>query len=247
VEHLRRFFILLYISSFVSLVSLPLVAQEKFVVPEDELTKEVALPKFDRREVIKNSRIKFLKRLELGLFGGSNFTEPIYNPLKLGVELGYHWAEIHSAHFSLSQWLPGFNRQYVPAISAQSTPQYEFDRVPTPQMSFWGYYNLKAYYGKISLSKKETMNLSLYTQYGVGFSQFSHKMYPGIAVGVGQKFYFNNHFGIKAEIRLQYQGQPNPFLGDGQLKKGEPIPSHSQFGDIMRFGTIFELGGLWMF
>jgi hypothetical protein len=36
-------------------------------------------------------------------------------------------------------------------------------------------------------------------------------------------------------------------LGGGQLKGNQPKPDYSAFQDIMRFGTIFELGALWMF
>lgn len=222
------------------------VASDPFYVPKDELMQEVVLPRFDRRESVKRPNVIFKDRIELGVFGGSNFTEPIYNPLKFGLELGYHWADIHSAHLSINNWMSGFNSQYVPGISAQGAPRYDFSRVPTPQMSYWGYYNLKAYYGKISLSKKDTMNLSLYTQYGAGITQFTHKSYPGVSVGVGQKFYLSNNLGFKAEVRLQYQGQPNPFLGNNRLN-GPTRPSPSEFADIMRFGTIFELGVLWMF
>jgi outer membrane beta-barrel protein len=225
-------------------------ASDEFVIPEDELMREVVLPRFDKRETVKRSNVTFDKRFEVGIFGGSNFTEPVYNPYKFGLELGYHWSDVHSVHFSLNNWMSGFNNQYVPSISAQGgsgNAKYDFDRVPVPRMSYWGYYNLKAYYGKISFSKKDTMNLSLYTQYGAGITQFSHKAYPGLAVGVGQKFYLNNNLGFKAEIRLQYQGQPNPFLGGNQLKGNQPKPDFSAFSDIMRFGTIFEVGALWMF
>jgi len=225
-------------------------ANETFYIPTDDLMREVVLPRFDNREAVKRPNVRFVNRIELGAFAGSHFTEPIYNPLKFGVDIGYHWADIHSVNVSLNKWLDGFNGQYVPGISIKGgagSAAYDFNRVPTPEMSYWGYYNLKAYYGKISLSKKDTMNLSLYTQYGLGVTQFTHKIYPGIAVGVGQKFYLNNHFGFKAEIRLQYQGQPNPFLGNNQLKGNQPKPPPSAFADIMRFGTIFELGALWMF
>lgn len=225
-------------------------ASEKFYIPDDELMREVVLPRIDNHETVKRPNVRFDKRIEVGVFAGSHFTEPVYNPMKFGIDIGYHWADIHSVNVSINKWLDGFNEQYVPGISRKGgtgSAAYDFNRVPMPIMSYWGYYNLKAYYGKISLSKKDTMNLSLYTQYGAGITQFSHKLYPGVAVGVGQKFYLSNNFGFKAEIRLQYQGQPNPFLGDNKLKGNQPIPSYSEFADIMRFGTIFELGALWMF
>lgn len=242
------------ICSFILIASGGSIAQgsDRFIIPEDELMREVVLPRFDRREMVRNQNIKFKDRFEFAAIWGSNFTEPVYSPMKFGVEMGYHWSDDHAAHFSYSQWGSGFNTQYVPGIEDQgnvagSAGDYDFSRVPVPKSSIWGFYTLKSYYGKMSLSKKNTMNLSTYTQYGLGFTQFSHKTYPGVAVGVGQKFYFSNSFGIKAELRLQYQGQPNPFLGDGKLKNNSPVPQYSEFSDIYRFGTIFELGALWMF
>lgn len=244
---------LLLLIGLTLLIPVTSFSSDKLVVPEEELNRDVVLPRFDKRVTYKNPNVVFENRFELGVFFGSNFTEPIYNPAKFGIELGYHSSDDSSWQGSFSQWGGGFNPQYVPSIENQgdltgSTGDYDFNRGPQAKSSLWAYYNKKAYYGKISVAKKKTMNLSLYTQYGLGLAQFTNKTYLGGAVGIGQKFYLSNNFGIKAELRLQLQGQPNPFLGDGLLKIDSPTkPDSSAFSDVYRFATIFEVGALWMF
>lgn len=228
---------------------------DKLTIPEDELNKEIVLPRLDTLEVVKNQNIRFTQKIEFGVNLGANFTEPIYNPLRMGVDVGYHWHEAKSFHLSYINHAAGFNNQYVPGIQSEGNGadpgpigEYDFNRSPRLKNSFWGYYNLKAYYGKISITKRKTMNLSLYTQYGLGLAQYEHKMYPGLAIGVGQKFFFTPNLGFKAEIRLQYQGQSNPFLGGSKLKNNQfPVPSSSDFQDVYRFGTVFESGLVWIF
>lgn len=250
-KYLTLFFLGLLNSALV--VNASIFESDKMTIPENELNREIVLPRLDTFEVVKNQNVKFTKKLELGLNVGANFTEPIYNPIRMGFDLGYHWEEAQSVHLSFLNHVSGFNNQYVPGIQdkgndAGSVGDYDFTRAPALKNSFWGYYNLKAYYGKVSLTKRSTMNLSLYTQYGVGFAQFTHKMYPGLSIGIGQKFFFTPNLGFKAELRLQYQGQANPFLGEGQLKNDRfPVPAASNFQDVYRFGTVFESGLVWIF
>lgn len=224
-------------------------ANETFEVPEDDLRTEVVLPKFGRFPMVLRPHVQFKDRWEVGLLGAAQFTEPIFNPLRWGLELGYHYAESHSFHFSVAPWMGGLNTQYVPSIEAQggAGTEYEMSRVPAPQMSYWAFYHFKAYYGKISLSKKDIMNLSLYTQAGLGITQFSHKSYPGVSFGIGQRFYFTPQLAFKLEAKLQYLGMVNPFLGGGQLKKTNPRPAPEAFSDLYRFATLVEAGLIWMF
>ncbi|MCS6838582.1 MAG: outer membrane beta-barrel domain-containing protein [Bdellovibrionaceae bacterium] len=229
--------------------SLEVSATELFEVPEEELTKEVVLPRFDRLEMVRRPKVTFKNRFEIGVFGGAVFTEPIFNPYRYGLEGGYHFTENHSVSLSIAQWMSGLNNQYASSIEAQGGQggdRYDLTRAPSPRMSYWLFYNLKAYYGKISLSKKDVLNMSLYTQLGVGATSFEHKTYPGVAIGIGQRFYFSPSAAIKLEARLQYQGSVNPFIGNQKLKKNQPKPSYSEFSDHQRFGTIIELGFVWL-
>lgn len=223
---------------------------ESFEIPGEELRSDVVLPKFDRFPMVMRPHVRFAERWEAGIFGAAQFTEPIFNPLRYGLELGYHFKESHSFHASIASWQSGLNSQYVPGIEAQGgtgNQKYQMSRVPAPKMSYWGYYHFKAYYGKISLSKKDVMNLSLYTQFGLGMTQFAHKSYPGLSVGIGQRFYFTPQLAVKLEAKLQYLGMVDPFLGGGKLKEVNPVPSPSEFSDLYRFATLVEGGLLWLF
>jgi outer membrane beta-barrel protein len=217
------------------------VMAEQGLITEDELAQETVLPVFDRFQIVKNRSVVTEGGLELGLFLGSNFSEPIYNQGRYGVQVGYHWSETSAWSLQYAQWQQGRNDLYVPAISQQSTPKYDFTRIPDLSYSLWLFYEMKSYYGKISLTKSRVANLHLYPILGVGATQFTNKMYYGGALGVGQKYYLSPSLALRADFKFQYSGQPNPFLRD-KLKENQPRPSPSEFQDIWRLGVILDLG-----
>jgi hypothetical protein len=71
-------------------------AAAQMEVPEEELARESVLPRFERGEAVKNRSVVTEKKLELGVYGGWNFTEPIYNQAKLGFNAGYHFSEANA-------------------------------------------------------------------------------------------------------------------------------------------------------
>lgn len=225
-------------------VSAQSVAQS-LEIPEEELAKESVLPKFDRPDNVRHRNVVTDKKVEFGVYFGSNFTEPIYNQSKLGVNAGYHISEDAAIMFNFAKWTGGLNTQYVPSI--EETGSLDFSRVPVLEYSLWGNYELKSYYGKISLTKKGVMNLSLYPIMGLGLTKYVHKVYPGINGGVGQKFYFGNSMALRIDFKLQYQQGPNPFLEGGLQKSNTTKPDPSEFSDKWSLDTIFDLGLSFLF
>lgn len=209
-------------------------------VPEEELAKESVLPRFERGEAVKNRAIVTEGKFEFGAYGGWNFTEAIYNQAKVGFNLGYHASETHGFVLNFSYWMPGRNSQYTDLLRQQSN--LDFGRTPDLQFAIWGNWELKAYYGKISWTKRGVMNLHLYPILGVGIAKYVHKPYPGLNFGFGQKFYFSKAFALRMDFKLQYQQGPNPFLGNGHLVATNPIPDPGLFGDKWTLGTILDVG-----
>lgn len=217
------------------------VLAQELEVPEEELARETVLPRFERGEAVKSRNVVTDKRFELGGYLGWNFTEPIYNQTKFGFMGGYHFDEQNTFMINFVKWMDGRNTQYTDLLKQQVN--LDFTRVPNLEWSIWGNYELQAYYGKVSLTKAGVLNLHLYPILGFGMTKYTHKMYPGINFGLGQKFYFTKNFAIRFDFKLQYQQGPSPFLGGGKLLTTNPnTVQPGDFKDKFSLGTIFDLG-----
>ena len=217
------------------------VAHAQLEVPEEELAKESVLPRFERGEAVKNRLVTTAGRAEIGGYAGWNFTEPIYNQTKFGLNLGYHFDETHAFAVNFVKWMDGRNNQYTDLLAKQGL---DFMRAPSLEMAVWGNYEMKAYYGKMSMSKYAITNLHLYPILGVGVSKYTHKVYPGVNTGLGMKFYFTNSLALRFDFKLQMAQGVNPFLGGGKLinTPTNPKPSPSDFSDKFYLGTILDVG-----
>ncbi|MFN7729653.1 MAG: outer membrane beta-barrel domain-containing protein [Bdellovibrio sp.] len=220
------------------------LAADSVDIPEEELARESVLPRFDRPDNVKNRNVVTEKKVEFGAYVGSNFTEPIYNQMKFGFNLGYHWSEDASIMVNFAKWMDGRNSQYVPGIEQKGN--LDFSRAPNLEYSMWGNYELKTYYGKISLTKQGVMNLSVYPIMGVGVTKYTHKMYPGVNGGIGQKFYFGKSLALRIDFKLQYQQGPSPFLKGG-LAKSQAAPDAGDFEDKFRLDNVMDIGLSYLF
>lgn len=239
-QNLQRLNILLA-ALFVNFIMCSIAhASEGINIPEDELARESVLPRFDRPDIVKNRHVTTDKKIEFGFYYGANFTEPIYNQSKLGLNLAYHYNEDSDIGLNFCKWMDGRNSQYVPGIESKHG-NIDFNRVPNLEYSAWLNYELKAYYGKISLTKRGVMNLSLYPIFGLGMTKYTNKMYPGANVGIGQKFYLNPNWALRLDFKLQYQQGPNPFLAN-LGKSPSPAPDDGQFEDKFRLDNILDFG-----
>jgi outer membrane beta-barrel protein len=237
--------LLLVLATLIFAFEFQIHAAETVDIPEEELAKESVLPKFDRPDSVKNRNVVMDKKIEFGAYYGANFSEPIYNQSKLGVNIGYHWSEEDAVMFNLAMWMSGRNSQYVPSIEEKGNT-YDFSQTPNLQYSVWANYERNAYYGKISLTKQGVMNLSLYPIAGLGMTKFEHKMYPGLNGGIGQKFYFNKSLALRIDFKIQYQQTVNPFLGNNRLKVGQH-PDPGEFSDKWDIGTVLDVGMSYLF
>jgi outer membrane beta-barrel protein len=216
-----------------------LLKAEVIEFPEEELSQETVLPVFENPEVVKNRNVITAQKIEISPYLGFNMTEPIYNQSKLGVNIGYHWSEVSAFIVNFAKWNSGLNTQYTDALKSQYN--LDFSRAPKINYSTYFNYEYKAYYGKISLTKQGTMNLTTYPLLGFGMTSFENKNMYGVNAGVGQKFYFNKHVGLRIDLKMQYAQAPSPFL-KGKMKSTDPVPTAGEFQDQWGFSTILDLG-----
>lgn len=226
-------------------------AAETIDFPEDELAQESVLPKFDRPDTVKKRNVSTENKFEFGGYYGWNILEPIQNQSKVGVNLGYHWSEESAFVINYAQWMSGLNTQYTDSLG-ESPNFLDFSRAPKLKYSVFGNYEWKIFYGKISFTKQGVVNLSTYPIFGLGMTAYEHKSYPGVDVGIGQKFYFGKSIALRADFKLQYSQKPSPFLkgymkappssGTAGSNAGDNVPSPTDFKDKWDLGTILDVG-----
>lgn len=223
-------------------------ASEVVNLPPEELAQESVLPVFDRPVSVRNRAIVTAKKIEADVFYGYSMTEPIANVSKLGLAVYYNTSET-------SAWglLLGKNFSGLSTYADQLKSQYnlDFSRAPFPELTAMLDYNLKAFYGKMSLSKSVVINTIMLGSASLGAVKYVHKTYPAVAVGLGQKFYMSKRWALRTDLRLYVHQAPIPFLKNG-LKNpptgtADPVPDYSRFEERVTLSTNLDVGLSYLF
>ncbi|KYG63476.1 outer membrane beta-barrel domain-containing protein [Bdellovibrio bacteriovorus] len=218
-------------------------AAEVIELPPEELAQESVLPVFDKPVSVKNRNVVTNKRIEADIFYGYAMTEPIANVSKLGLGIYYNTSESSAWGLLLAKNFAGLS-SYADQLDEQFN--LKFDRAPSPELTAMLDYNLKAFYGKMSLSKSLVINTILFGSASAGIVKYVHKTYPAVAVGLGQKFYFTKNWSLRFDLRLYANQAPVPFLA-GHLKPAEPVPDYSDFEERVTFTTNLDVGLSYLF
>lgn len=210
-------------------------------VLETELARESVTPVFVPSVSVKNRRVVTEKKFEIGASYGMALTEPIANVSKIALAGYYHptensaWGLFYSKNSTgLSEYANQLNKQF----------SLDFNRAPKPDYSLMGDYNAKFFYGKMSLTKGTVFNIHIFGSGALGMVKYQHKSYPALALGLGQKFYFNERFSFRFDLRLYAHQAPIPFK-PGALKTGsspDPVPAYDSFSERMTYTTVLDLG-----
>lgn len=212
-------------------------------LPTEELAQESVLPVFDKPVSVKNRNVVTAGRIEVDGFYGYAMTEPIANVSKLGLGIYYNSSEAHAWGLLIAKNFAGLS-SYADQLDQQFS--LDFSRAPSPEMTIMGDYNLKAFYGKMSLTKSLVFNTLLYGSASVGAVKYVHKTYPAVAVGIGQKFYFTKQWALRFDLRLYANQAPIPFL-NGALKPSDPKPDYSDFQERLTYTTNLDVGLSYLF
>lgn len=225
-------------------------AADYIELPTEELAKESVLPVFDRAVSVKSRNIVTEKRVDIGLFYGMAMTEPIQNVSKLGLSGYYHINEEHALGVMFtknSSGLSSYAKQLENVKGADgSTINLDLTRAPIQESMLLVDYNIKPFYGKMSVTKNTVLNLSLFGSAALGMVKYVHKSYPAIALGLGQKFYFTRNFAARFDMRLHMHNAPIPFLA-GHTKKTDPVATYSQYDERMTYTTNLDVGITYLF
>lgn len=216
---------------------------EVIELPQEELAKESVLPIFDRPVSVRNRAVSTSGKIDVNLAYGLALSEPIYNVHRFALSGYYHTSEDNAFGVIFAKNSTGLS-SYAQQLKEQFA--LDFKRAPSPDQALMFDWNLKMFYGKMSITKDTVLNLSLYTTLAGGLVKYSHKSYPAIAPGLGQKFYFTPNVALRFDMRLYMHQAPIPFL-DGYLKDpptgpSDPIPTHDQFQERLTFTTVLDAG-----
>lgn len=233
----------------------PCGAKDLIQLPLEELAKESVTPVFDKNDSVRNRNITTEKKIEASFFYGWALTEPIANVSKLGLSGYYHTTEDNAYGLIFSKNFSG-----VSHYAKQLKDEYslDFTRAPMPDSSLFFDYNWKAFYGKFSLSKHLVTNFHFFGTLAAGITKYPHKTYPGIAAGVGQKFYFNKNVSFRFDFRIFANQAPIPFLkcetGKHEGVKNstgdtcnEPAPKYTDFAERITLTSVIDLGLSYLF
>jgi outer membrane beta-barrel protein len=218
-------------------------------VPDDELAQETVYPIFDNPVSLKNRNIKDSETFDIGIFGGFALTEPVSSTTKVGFAIDYHFNENHSLGLMYAKSSTGLSRD---AQGLKEDFGLDFTRAPSLDYSFMADYNYKLFYGKLSITKETVMNTSIYLSAAAGINKYTSKSNPAGAVGIGEKFYFSNHWSLKVDLRFVAGKAPIPFKS-GALRDGthgapaDPVPSPDSFDERLTYSTNLEIGLNYLF
>lgn len=238
-----------------AVVSFSCTAKDLIQLPVEELAKESVTPIFERNDSVRNRNIVTEKRWEGNLFYGWALTEPIANVSKLGLSGYYHTTEDNAYGLIFSKNFSGVS-QYAKQLKDQYS--LDFTRAPMPESGLFLDYNWKAFYGKFSLSKHVVTNFHFFGSLAAGVTKYPHKTFPGVAIGLGQKFYIGKNSSFRFDFRVFANQAPIPFLkcepGKYEGVKNsttdscnEPPPSYSDFKERITFSSVIDLGYSFLF
>lgn len=232
-------------------------AAEVVELPTEELAQESVYPVFDRPVSVKNRNVNTTGRYEIGGYYGNALTEPIFNVSRFGLSGYYHMSEEHALGVFFEKNATGLNKYGEQLKNVPSTTggniHLDFNRAPAPDSTLMADYNFKAFYGKMSLSKRLVFNLTTLGTVGAGIIKYTHKSYPGIALGLGQKYYLTRRFSLRWDIRMFAHNAPIPFFktdtstNESINPNNGTAPALNKFAERITYTTNMNVGVSYMF
>lgn len=180
--------------------------------PESELARESVLPVFDQPEAVKKRFVPTDGRIEIGGFLGTSLNDAFLYNYPLGIEAQYHLNEI-SALGLMVEAFASTNTSYVGQLQNQvngAGQKIPFAQNPQANFAALAEYEFTPYYGKISLSKQNVLNLNISATARAGMLNLSVGG-SSIAAGLGlnERFFLTRNFGIKLDLSALLYTKPD--------------------------------------
>lgn len=252
---MKNIIVSIFYASFLLTSGSVWAASKAIELPEEELARDTALPMFDVTKVVRNRYVKTKGRFEVSGGIGFNMTEALYNEVSFDLGLGYNFTETHAANlfvFMFQDGLSSNGKDLQVGKGLGGSVVFDADLAPRPEMAYLADYQFTAWYGKVSVTKKAVMNLSLYGLLGVNSVDFGDSNAFGFHLGFGQKFYIGKSFAIRYDIRTLFYTGPDPANelnppSPNQSLNGGAKRSSDELGEVSYNPFMFNLGLSYVF
>ncbi len=212
--------------------------------PEDELARESVYPVFDNPTAVKRRNVGLEGRVELGLYGGWALNNALVDPMNGGLLLTYHFSEIHAVQLQGGVYSTT-DSQYVPGIQEElPANQRNLTKAPKPKYIGLLNYQISPYYGKLSITKQAVLNLSVFFTAGIGTIAIGDSNYMAFSLGLGQKLYFSEHFGLRADLKALFHQQPNALskpITNGETPPNSYYETQNVSSGLLTIAAIYTL------
>lgn len=227
------------------LFPLQVFSAERIEFSEDELSRETVLPVFEKFEAVKKRNVETTGRFEVGFNGGLLLNEAFYSLLNVELNGAYHFTENNAVSASFTFFTDGLTDNGETLRNGDGIPgTFDPSLAPHPSSMILAHYQLKAYYGKISITKQAVMNLLLYFQLGGGFITIGEESNLVISGGMGQNFYISNQLALNFNLLFYSYNGPDPtnLKVGGHPATGSGDRIYSEFEEKLYINSKLTVG-----
>jgi len=210
---------------------------------QDDLPTESVIPVLDSNMAVKKKLIPFSHRFELGLTYGSIIDEMFFNNTLLGIQASYYLSEDQGLGIKYQSRMSGLST-YSDQFS-QSSQHLQFSEAPEPTTIITANYHWTFLYGKVSFGKTTILPTTLYLDADLGMNKFGGQDLPYSAIGMGQKFFIQKHWGVFLTYRIMLYQIIDPV--SAKISSSAPTPSESDFDKKIQVSQGIDLGLSYLF
>ena len=216
---------------------------EEVAIPDSELSKEVSYPLLDTPKAVVNRTLTFKNRVEVEFGPSWILDEPFYHNQSLDLGVFFHWSEFSGLGLRYMNWSKGLS-EYAKQFGTGSNP-LDLNRSNGPESGYSAEYEYRMFYGKISVGKEAVFPISIRAIGEVGMINYGVKTLPFLAIGIGNRFFFNKNWGVNVDMKIMYRDAIDPVSQN--LTNSGTIPDRGDFADKYRINTGLNLGVLYLF
>jgi hypothetical protein len=182
------------IGLIILLIGLNVRAEEVKVVMPEDLPSESVVPRLDSPWAVQNRKLKFEKRSELSLGATWFLDETWLNNQAATLDFTMNLSNRWGLGFKIGSFATGgttYANQY-----AEAPYSLKFDLVPQPKFFYGLTVQDRLFYGKWSFSQDSVFPMVIQAFYDLVLVDYTGKALTYFAVGLAQKTYFGQTFGI---------------------------------------------------
>jgi outer membrane beta-barrel protein len=181
--------------------------------------------------VVQNRAYSKTGKVEFGLLGGVDFSDPFLTLKHLGLDAGYHLSEYISLHILYWKYFVGNSdaeltfEQYSGATANTNKPSYYLGTELDGSML----------YGKLSVLGQSIIYYDLHLLGGLGLTNTESGTYFTPHLGVGQRFYLSKILSLRVDYRLDYFRE-TIFEKQIVTKLGQSVGQRDNFTNTITLG-----------